>query len=309
MRGSFSLLAMLVVLEATLASGCTPMPTPQPPASPSATPVLSPVVVPTVSTKTRSKLLINDPTLVFKRDEQLPQAPNSFAVVNGQLIMNDYLHDVFAIYQDHQRIKEFAKPTNIGDFVVRDNHYYLLEPNFDATLYTVGIYNHTAKGLKKVREIKLPEIPADEAVYDRLYFEGPNLIARAENRVLVEGPGPLRDEPQFNDLKHAIHFTDGNINATVPLKYDRNGGAERIALNDKHVYYLISDWKDDNPISVFRQFILQFTLDGQLVHTYAVQPGNEGATPMEFLVADDKLYQMWISNKTVKVFLLEPNDN
>jgi hypothetical protein len=121
----------------------------------------------------------------------------------------------------------------------------------------------------------------------------------------VDGPGPIRAQPETTDLDHAFQLTDGNINATVPLKYS-SYVARRIALTDQYTFYSVDAWNDKHPTQD-QEAVLQFTLNGQLVHTYAVYRRGSTAEGRQFVVADDKLYQMWISNKTVKVFLIEPN--
>jgi hypothetical protein len=283
-----------------LLAGCVAAPSASPAPTTATTSSEVSVVVPAVSDTIHSKLLFEDPTLVIKRSDELPLAPSSFAVVGDQVIINDYLQDTFDIYQGGKRIIEFDNPEPIGDFAVRDAKYYTLESGD-----VVGVYSRTAKGLKRDRTIKLPTIKPGGSQYNSLYFEGPNLIAEADARILVDGPGPIRAQPETTDLDHAFQLTDGNINATVPLKYS-SYVARRIALTDQYTFYSVDAWNDKHPTQD-QEAVLQFTLNGQLVHTYAVYRRGSTAEGRQFVVADDKLYQMWISNKTVKVFLIEPN--
>lgn len=274
------------------------------PAVPTPTPTPTPVTVPVVPDTIHSKLLLKDPKLVFKQPEQQTMAPDTFAIIGDEIVVDDYLQDKFAIYKDGKRITEFDEPVPVVDMAIRDGKWYLLD-----THSTVTIYTRTTKGIKQVREIKLrkPD-PGTESVYNALYFEGPNLIAEGETKVLVDGPGPILPDLQDTELNHAFHLTDGNTNANVAFKYDRYS-VIRIALTDQHVFYNVSYIADtgaeDDP---FEDCILQFTLDGQLVHTYRAYRGASTADYREFVVNDGKLYQMWISDKTAKVFLIEPND-
>jgi len=291
--------AGLLTIAMGLLAGCGAT-APQP-AVPPPTPSPAQVAVPTTPSTVRSKLLLEDPKLVIKQEEQLPLAPGTFAIIGDEIIINDYLQDKIAIYQGGKRITAFDKPSTIVDMAIRDGKWYLLD-----TDSTVTVYTRTTKGLKQIRTIPLPELdPGTESAYNSLYFEGPNLIAYNGDPVLVDGPGPVLPEPETTKLDHAFHLTDGNTNATIPVKYDPFS-IDRIALTDQHVFYEVTDWADDND-KQFRQFIVQFTLDGQLVHTYAIHRRGSTAEGRQFVVTDGKLYQMWISNKTVKVFLIEPN--
>lgn len=293
-------LAGLLTIAMGLLAGCG-APALQP-AVPTPTP--TPVAVPIVPDTIRSKLLLEDPQLVIKQSEQQPLAPDTFAIIGNQVILDDFLTDKFAIYQGGKRITDFAEPVAVVDMAIRDDKVYLLD-----TESTVTIYTRTAKGLKQIRKIKLrvPD-PGTESVYNSLYFEGPNLIAEADAKVLADGPGPVLDDPEDTELDHAFHLTDGNINAIVPFKYDRYG-VKRIALTDQYVFYKVSDIADTGSKNdPFEESVLQFTLDGQLIHTYRVHLETDAGLHREFVVNDGKLYQMWISTKTVKVFLIEPND-
>jgi len=251
-----------------------------------------------VSDKINSKLLLADPRLVMQRTEELPLAPGTFAILGDEIVIDDYLEDKFAIYRGGKRITAFDEPVPVVDFAIRDGKWYLLDTDSVVTVYT-----RTAKGLKKVRETQLAE---PETGWQALYFEGPNLIAYNGDKVLAEGPGPILEDPHIVELDHAMHLTDGNTNAIIPVKYDRHK-VERIALTDQYVFYEISDVNTEKDDSPSRHFIVQFGLDGQLVHTYAFYPPGSPAELRDFVVADGKLYQMWISSKTVKVFLIEPN--
>jgi hypothetical protein len=244
-----------------------------------------------------SKLLLEDPKLVIQQTEQLPLAPGTFAIVGDEIIIDDYLQDKFAIYQGGKRITDFDEPVPVVDFAIRDGKWYLLD-----TDSTVTIYTRTTKGLKQIREIKLAK---GESEYNSLYFESSNLIAYNGDKVLVDGLGPVLPDPETTKLDHAFHLTDGNVNATIPVKY-APFSIDRLALTDQYVFYEIADW-DTHHDNLSRDFIVQFTLDGQLVHTYAFYPHGNPDDGRQFVVNDGKVYQMWISSKTVKVFLIEPN--
>lgn len=256
--------------------------------------------MPAVSDKINTKLLLADPRLVMQRTEELPLAPGTFAILGDEIVIDDYLEDKFAIYRGGKRITAFDEPVPVVDFAIRDGKWYLLDTDSVVTVYT-----RTARGLKKVREIQLTD---PEFGWKALYFEGANLIADYGDKVLAEGPGPILEDPQITQLDHAMHLTDGNTNAIIPVKYDRQE-VERIALTDQHAFYKVTDTAatgtKDDPI---KEWMLQFALDGQFVHTYAYPIETSPAEHREFVVADGKLYQMWISSKTVKVFLIEPND-
>ncbi len=285
------LVPLLVGCGATAPQPTTPTPSP------------SPVLVPAVSSTVRSTLLLEDPHLVFKQNEQLPLAPDTFAVLeNGDIILDDFLTDQFAIYHSGKRITEFDEPVAVVDMAIGDKQVYLLDTN-----YTVTVYNPTAKGLKEVRAIALPPIKlGKQSEYSALYFEGPNLIADTDFKVLVEGPGPVLPEPTQEAVGQAIHFTDGNTNAIVPVSYGPYL-VRRLALTDQHVFYKVEDW-DGEGRERMRDFIVQFDLNGNLVHTYAVYRIGSTAQGRKFVVANGNLYQMWISEKTVKVYQLLPND-
>ncbi len=291
-------LAGLLTTTLALLAGCGAT-APQP-AVTTPTPSPSPVVVPAVSDKINTKLLLADPRLVMQRTEELPLAPGTFAILGDEIVIDDYLEDKFAIYRGGKRITAFDEPVPVVDFAIRDGKWYLLDTDSVVTVYT-----RTARGLKKVREIQLTD---PEFGWKALYFEGANLIADYGDKVLAEGPGPILEDPQITQLDHAMHLTDGNTNAIIPVKYDRQE-VERIALTDQHAFYKVTDTAatgtKDDPI---KEWMLQFALDGQFVHTYAYPIETSPAEHREFVVADGKLYQMWISSKTVKVFLIEPND-
>lgn len=289
-----------VLLVAAFAAGCTPTPV----STLSAGTFPATVMVPRVSDTIRSRLLLEDSSLVSKRAEELPQAPSTFAVIGDQVVIDDRLNSKFGIYQNGRRIIDFEQPTSMADFAIRNGNWYLLTGDD-----TIGVYTRTTKGLKYQKAIALPKHADDEPVYSELYFEGSNLIAEAGSKALAEGPGPLRSDPTNTNLGRTIHLVDGNVDAVIPVKFNPLGAA-RIALTDQYAYYTASSYSpQDNSGELYEEFILQFSLDGKLVHTYGTHPSGSTADGREFLVADDKLYQMWISNKTVKVFLLEPNDN
>ncbi|MFT3969983.1 MAG: hypothetical protein QM695_06825 [Micropruina sp.] len=119
---------------------------------------------------------------------------------------------------------------------------------------------------------------------------------------IIEGPGPVPPRPEFLLNDQSVELHDGKL-STVILTPGKPEDVTLLARNSTSSWYWIYI-KDAHNWG----YVYHFDAHGTVVGTYTLpRPGTVVPTRPLVVSDDEKLYQMNITNQSVKIMRLSPN--
>ena len=310
-----------VVLSALLGlaiSGCTVSPQPDlpsgtasaavSPTSPAtttspATPRLTVVRTPAADAPSKAQALLDQPKMVFTRPDDQPHAPETFVVRGDTVTIADRVNDQIVTFQNGRRIAAIAFPDlKLADMAIRDGHYYFLN-----ALDQREVDEYVIDATGTLTQVGTQTLPAEA---DRIGWDDGRLVAQLIEHntwVAVDGSGPVPANPTFDLNGRGFRVNDGHTVLEIPTRHEPIG-IDLIARDADYTYYQVYDnYVRANAEQVYRGYVYQFDRSGQLVHTYTLHVAIDFKPSRELQIVDGRVYQLFVTNKTAQVLLLEPN--
>jgi hypothetical protein len=251
-----------------------------------------------------AKLLLDDPTMVTKAPDEFPLAPNTFAVRGDTITIDDPVHHRIGIYRNGKRVKSLAWPdSDCLDMVVDGDHYWFLGTDETGDKYEV--FDYLLKpGATHLTLVTTYPVPGDDMNPPTwLTREGQNIVLQdSDNKLdLVAGPGPLTPAGKITVGKYVARIRNGLVTTEITTRR-RAGWPDLLARTDQYDYFWITD---DGPT----EWIYRLTKTGELAGTYTLLRITDSRPFLHEVQIgpDGQVYQLVVTDKSVRVYLIAPN--